>query len=163
MTHDPTVRPANAGFRARFAPRAAPHRPILERAAELAPPWLGLGVHPDLVDRLWKEITRALPADCRAVFLGVPVLIHPETGVVFGLAEGTHAYALRLPPREHAEALAAGAPRVHAYPSGPAFDLAELGPEWVFGRWRAEEERWCAAAYAFAGEALAGGADASRG
>ena len=155
MADHPIDRPENRGFRARFAPHAAEGRPILQRPEDLGPPWLGLGTHPDLVDRLWKEIPRSLPVDCRRVFLGVPVLMHPGTGVVFGLAQGTHAYALRLPPRERAEALAAGATRVHAYPQGPAFDLAELGPEWVFGRWRAEEERWCAAAYAGAEEAEA--------
>lgn len=158
MPDVPIDRPENRGFRARFGPRAAPGRPILERPEDVGPPWLGLGVHPDLLDRLWREVPRSLPVDCRRVFLGCPVLVHPETGVVFGLAEGTHAYALRLPAAEHAEAIAGGAKHVHAYPQGPAFDLAALGPEWVFGRWRTEEERWCVAAYAFAGDA-----DADRG
>ena len=30
-------------------------------------------------------------------------------------------------------------------------DLAEIGPEWIFGGWHASEETWCAAAYAYAG------------
>ena len=54
-------------------------------------------IHPDLVARLWDEITTLLPVDCRFVLFGTPVLMRPDSEIVFGFAGGTHTYALRLP------------------------------------------------------------------
>jgi hypothetical protein len=63
-------------------------------------------------------------------------------------------YALRLPDAERASAIAAGAKRVWEYPAYPGlgvkantFDLATIGPEWVFGNWARQEPEWIAAAY----------------
>ena len=117
-----------------------------------------LGSHPDLVERLWDDLAGGLPLDCRWVVLRTPALVHPASGVIFGFCGGTHAYALRLPPAELAEALAAGAPRLHEFPSYPELgiaasrlDLDTVGSEWVFGRFHPAEKRWCAAACAHAG------------
>jgi hypothetical protein len=89
-----------------------------------------------------------------------PVLVHPVTGVVFGYAGGSLTYALRLPAAERAEASAAGARTIHDYPAylelgvaASSLDLADFGPERVFGRWLKEEERWCRAAFDAAGSA----------
>ena len=101
--------------------------------------------------RLWDELGGALPFDCRAIFYGRPALIHPDTGIVFGFAGGTHTYALRLPPAVLSEALQAGTARVTRYPNGSVLDLSAIGEEWVFCRWYKDEERWCRAAYAHAG------------
>jgi len=49
--------------------------------------------------RLWDELGAGLPP-CAWV-------VHPATGVLFGFAQGTGPYALRLPPKERAAALAA--------------------------------------------------------
>src|SRR5262249_30732119 len=140
--------PANAGLRRHREPRhrGAKLAPIAHPSDE-ARPYEQLGTHPDLVARLWDELARGLPVDCRAIFFGAPVLMHPDTGVVFGFAGGTHTYALRLPEPERSAALAAGAARTYRYPSGEALDLAEIGEEWVFCRWLDGEEAWCLAAF----------------
>lgn len=85
------------------------------------------------------------------------MLVHPTTGIVFGFAGGTHTYALRLPPRERADAVKAGARTIHEYPAYPELkvaasrlDLADFGPEWVLGGWLKHEEDWCRAAFEFA-------------
>jgi hypothetical protein len=110
-----------------------------------------LGTHPDLAQRLWSGITTELPEPAGWVVFGRPVLVHPRSGILFGFAEGTHAYALRLPAPERAEALAAGASRVFSYPRGASLSLEALGPEWVFGRWFDKEPAWCLAGFRFAG------------
>jgi hypothetical protein len=124
--------------------------PSLARPDEVEDPYYRLGTHPDVVTRLWDELPALLPADCRFVFNGAPVLMRPDSRIVFGFAGGTHAYALRLPEDVRAAALAAGARRVHEYGVGPPLDLATIGPEWVFGAWLKGEEEWCLAAYGFA-------------
>ena len=144
--------PANDGLRRRFEPRLKPGMPLIASPDQVARPYEALGTHPDLVARLWDELPVRLPIDCRAVFCGTPVLMHPETGVVFGFAGGTHTYALRLPEPERATAIDAGAKRIQHYPARqPSFDLNDIGPEWVFCAWLRDEEAWCLAAYQHAG------------
>jgi hypothetical protein len=114
-------------------------------------PYESLGTHPDLVARLWDELQSALPLDCRVIFYGVPALMHPTTGIVFGFAGGTHTYALRLPGAIRAEAIVAGATRIKHYPvRQPSFDLDEIGPEWVFCGWFPGEDAWCLSAFEYA-------------
>jgi hypothetical protein len=110
----------------------------------------GLGTHPDLVDRLWKEIAARLPRTCAWVVFGNPVLVHPTTGIIFGFAGGTHTYALRLPEEELRVALTAGAKRVTTYSDGSSLNLDEIGREWILGQWFKQEPEWCLAAYEFA-------------
>lgn len=145
--------PANAGLRRWCAPRhARPGIPPLATPNQVEHWHLKLGTHPDLIDRLWVELQANLLADCRMIFYGTPVLMHPVTGIVFGFAGGTHTCALRLPAPEYADALRAGATRIAHYSVGqPSFDLDTIGPEWVFGKWLASENGWCLAAYEFAG------------
>lgn len=108
--------------------------------------------------RLWDELANGLPADCRRVVFGAPILVRPDSGVVFGFAGGTHTYALRLPPDVREAALSAGATTVHYYPAYPelgiqasVLDLRDVGGEWIFGGWLAREDEWCSAAYEYAG------------
>jgi len=117
------------------------------------------GTHPDLSDHLWGALAAKLPGTCGWVVYGRPVLIHPESGVIFAYAGGTHTYALRLPPVVREAALKAGATRVYHYRAYPelnleaaTLDLADIGDEWVFSHWLKGEEDWCRAAYEFAGE-----------
>lgn len=142
--------PANAGILTRLGNRTG--EAVLSNGApeDHPDPYFRLGTHPDLVARLWNEITISLPVKCQWIINNRPVLVHPTSGTIFGYAEGTHAYALRLPPTERQEALKQGAKRVHTYP-GSTFDLDTVGEEWVFGRWFQDEARWCLAAYEFAG------------
>ncbi len=76
--------------------------------------------------------------DCKWVAHGTPVLVRPDSGIVFGFCGGTHTYALKLPDR------ALGSP----------LDLSILGPDWISGRWLAQESKWCLAAYENAAPAL---------
>src|SRR5262249_18290587 len=88
-------------------------------ASEVADPYMTLGTHPDLVSRLWDELGKGLPADCRYVVFGAPVLLRPDSGVIFGFAGGTLTYALRLPEPARTTALGMGARTVHTYPGAP--------------------------------------------
>jgi hypothetical protein len=49
---------------------------------------MGLGTHPDIVERLWK-IGRGLPTDCAWAAFRRPVLAHAATGIIFGLGIST--------------------------------------------------------------------------
>ncbi|MEK7656152.1 MAG: hypothetical protein AAB412_00200 [Elusimicrobiota bacterium] len=140
--------PANAGLRKVLEKMPQGMRgPAVALPGVIKDPYYSLGAHPDLVARLWDELGKALPEDCRAVFYGNPALVHPRTGVVFGFAMGTHTYALRLPEAERIKALAAGAARVMRFSVEPAFDLGPAGEEWVFCGWKDGEEAWARAAY----------------
>jgi hypothetical protein len=111
----------------------------------------GHGTHPDLAKRLWKDITADLPVPCAWVVYRHPVLAHPKSGVIFGWAEGTHVYTLRLPPRERAEAFSAGAKTTHLYPAEKmTLDVTVVGPEWVLGAWSKSDRAWCLGAFRFA-------------
>jgi hypothetical protein len=153
VNHAALDHPANAGLRRRREARGQPPGiPPLASPDQLANPYETLGTHPDLVGRLWDELPAGLPVDCRMVFYGMPVLMHPTTGIVFGFAGGTHTYALRLPERERSEAIRAGATRIKHYPARqPSFDLDEIGPEWVFCGWFRGEDAWCRSAFVSAG------------
>jgi hypothetical protein len=145
--------PANAALRRRFAPfHYGADRPVIATPDQIVRPYETLGTHPDLVTRLWDELPSQLPVDCRRVYYSRPVLMHLQTGIVFGFAGGTHTYALRLPEPQRSEALQAGATRLKHYPVNQlSFDLDEVGPEWVFCGWHKDEEAWCRAAYELAG------------
>src|SRR6266542_1446053 len=109
--------------------------------------WLNLGTHPDLVERLWREITVLLPEACQWVVYGSPALVHPERGIVFGWAGGTHTYGLRIPEPERVQAIAAGAQTIHRYANGDWLDVALIGEESVLGKWLSAEPQWCLRAY----------------
>lgn len=155
MPHHITVdfkHPANAGILKRLG-RSTGGAMVSDGSPEDHPdPYFQLGTHPELVSWLWNKITVSLPEKCQWIINNRPVLVHPATGIIFGYAEGTHAYALRLPPAVYQEAIEQGAKRVHTYASS-TFDLETVGDGWIFGRWRREEAAWCLAAYQFAGEA----------
>lgn len=143
--------PRNAALCRYLAATRGPTTPPVARPDEITDPYYSLGTHPDLVERLWDQLGRGLPLDCRGALYRTPVLIRPDTGTVFAFATGTHTYALRLPAIEREEASGRGATGVKTSLRGPGLDLDELGPEWVFGGWLEGEEAWCLAAYRFAG------------
>ncbi len=112
----------------------------------IADPYLQLGSHPDVVERVWGELGAMLNPDARCVVLGCPALADPASGVVVGLALGT-TYALRLIEEDLEEGLAAGLERTHSYnPPIPTLDAATaFGRDWLFGAYDAREPRWVAA------------------
>lgn len=113
-----------------------------------------LGTHPDLVEIFWDRLTALLPEPCQWVVHGSPVLVHPETGVLFGLAGGTSTTALRLPERERAEAFeVAGYGRAYAYPRATIY-ASDMGEQWALiepGSAEPRAARWCLSAYRYAG------------
>lgn len=163
MSADPVRfdHPANAGILAHLGDPARLERSVSvakDRRScspgEIADPSTTLGTHPELVEHLWDVLGASLPLDCRRVVHGTPVLVHRRSGVIFAFAGGSLTYALRLPETERAEAIRAGAKTVRDYPAYPELgieasrlDLADFGPEWVFGGWHADEVRWCRAAF----------------
>lgn len=121
-------------------------------------PYINLGTHPDIVKRLWDEITVLLPAKSSWVICGKPALAHPQSGIIFGFATGSLTYALRLSPITFEHALQKGAQRIWHYTAtsergaaASTLNLAELGDGWIFGGWWPEEIDWCLSAYDFAG------------
>jgi hypothetical protein len=102
--------------------------------------------HPDIISRVW-QLGAKMPSDCRAVVYGCPALVHPRTNVIFVFGGGT-AYDLRLPQALADQAVSAGAFTHHKWASGGEINIrAELGEEWVGGRWLEREPQWCLAAY----------------
>ena len=144
--------PANARLLGYLRTRD-PERTVASQSAEsIAQVYLHVGTHPDIVQRLWDDITVTLPESCRWVSFHWPVLVHPTTGIVFGFAQGSGTYALRLPPRELDDAIVAGAKRQYYFSTSKVtLDLDDIGDEWVLGFWSPEEPRWCLAAYELAG------------
>lgn len=108
--------------------------------------------------RLWSDLAASLPVECRWIVLGAPALVHPETGVLFGVALGNQ-YFLRLTDADMESALKAEASTEDGLSDRRTPEMAsELGPGWVFGSWQLAELAWCRAAF----EAL-GAAKRSRG
>ena len=106
-------------------------------------PFLNLGSHPDVVERLWDEVGAQLPEEARAIVYGVPSLVAPDSGLLLAQAYGTQ-YILRIPLSEKAKALKAGAKTLMHWPAGRTSDLKqEYGDDWIFGFWSKEEPRWC--------------------
>lgn len=118
--------------------------PPIERRRQ-RDPYMYQGSHPDVVGRVWDELGKTLPRDCRALAKGgKPVLAHPETDRIFALPHGT-AYALWLTPDDFA---AADAPTAHEWSNGSVTELATgAGPGWIWGSWNDAEPQWVRRAY----------------
>ncbi|NVO13390.1 MAG: hypothetical protein HXX10_05075 [Rhodoplanes sp.] len=128
-----------------------PPSPLSQPLAEVADPYYGLGTHPDIIDVMWR-LDASLPQSCRWVFWGGPALVHPDTGIVFVVGYGTIGFVMRLPPAVLAEASAEQAPVTVPGTGKQVFDISGAGPEWRFIRSEATGQKWCRAAYDFAGE-----------
>jgi len=104
-----------------------------------------LGTHPDVVERLWQQLSAALAEDDAFLVGDGPALVEPHSGIVLALALGTQ-YALRLTDAGRRAAVAAGAETIHMFAtSGGTLDLdASFGPGWVFGSWDEREGAWLA-------------------
>lgn len=117
-------------------------------------PYMTLGSHPDIVERVWDELTIALAVDCRAVVYGNPALVHPERGIVFALAFGT-AYAIRIPGEAMEEAINGGCTTDRTWTGGGKTDIQEtLGFGWLFGNWLDAEPGWMLEVYNRIGQLL---------
>ncbi len=78
-------------------------------------------------------LKQPLPADCLYQVETCPTLVHPTTGVVFGMRIGTYLCLLRLSDEARERALADGAVWIkHPLLDKLKVDLASLlGPEWT--------------------------------
>jgi hypothetical protein len=110
-------------------------------------PILGTNTRRSIGVRLWSDLAASLPVECRWIVLGTPALVHPETGVLFGVSIGNQ-YFLRLTDADMASALKAEASTEDGLSDRRTPEMAsELGPGWVFGSWQLAELAWCRAAY----------------
>ena len=110
-------------------------------------PYMSLGSHPDIVERIWKGIGAELDEDCRLIVCGTPALVQPITGIILAIALGTQ-YCLHLPIPLIQTALKAGAPTTTKWAGGRVTDVAkEFGEGWIFGKWLKDEISWCQEAY----------------
>lgn len=128
------------------------NRTVVEFLSPLRPPvpdpYVEAGCHPETVERVWDQLGRALPRDCRALLGHIPVLAHSLTGAVLAFACGT-AYAVLVPLDRLAAADAVGLHAIRRWSTNETTDLAaEVGEGWRFGAWRDEEYHWCRQAYA---------------
>jgi hypothetical protein len=125
--------------------------------ASVKKPFTKTRTHPNTGTRFWDGLAASLPVDCRWIVHGVPALVHPRTGVLFGLAIGNR-YCLRLTDADMECALQAGASTEVGWSDGSTLDLAsQFGAGWVFGDWRQPAElKWCCAAYEALGRVAAG-------
>jgi len=107
-------------------------------------PYYETGHHPDIVERVWRDLGAELPETARCRVNGNPVLAHRTSGAVVAFPRGT-SYALWVPPRQRA-----GCDLVtrHTWGNGTTTDLtAVVGDGWYWGRFDVREPGWCAAAY----------------
>jgi hypothetical protein len=113
-------------------------------------PYTHLGTHPNVVTRLWNTFAAELPVQCNWVVYGTPVLVNPQSAIIFASGMGT-VYALRLPPDVRYRALELGLAKTHRFSDGSVLDLTNFGEEWVFGRALNEERAWCLSAFEYSG------------
>jgi hypothetical protein len=141
------ARPENAGVLAYFRRRNERALPLAASPSETPDPFLSLGSHPDVVERVWRRL--APQQAWRVVVLGTPAVVDPETGTVLAVALGT-SYWLRLTPSDLATARADGFTQTHRYGLDTEdFDASHtFGPTWVHGRWDEREPAWLCAASA---------------
>jgi len=124
--------------------------------ASVKNPLTKTNTHPEVGVRLWDELAASLPVDCRWIVYGRPALVHPQTGVLFGIALGM-AYYLRLTAADMEHALQAGAKTEIRWPDGSTLDLArQFGPGWGCGNWQPAELEWCRAEYEALGRSAPG-------
>jgi|WetSurMetagenome_2_1015567.scaffolds.fasta_scaffold116429_3 hypothetical protein len=139
--------PANDGV-VRYLDRPPETRPDLRPPRDDRGDYMYAGSHPDVVERVWDQLGRELPPNARAVVLGTPALVQPDTLVVLVLAIGTQ-YALRLPAFAWEPGVPINMTTTVTWAGGRVTDVREtLGRDWVFGRWDRREDTWCRAAYA---------------
>lgn len=101
------------------------------------------GSHPDVVERVWDQLGKAMPMESRRVICGTPALVHPKSKVVIAISMGT-AYAVRLPSTVVTSGVPKDARIENTWSNGGRMNVqTELGPDWIFGSYGREEEDWC--------------------
>ena len=146
MTID-TTSPLNAGVLHYLGRDEKARNALIAAPGSVRDAYLGQGNHPDIVQRVWDELGRGLPKECRCLVYGTPVLVHDRSGIVLAICNGT-AYNQRLTADAFREAMAKGAKTQNRWSNGTEMDaLTVLGPDWIFGGWLKDEDRWCRSTY----------------
>lgn len=110
-------------------------------------PYYEAGSHPDIVEFLWKRLSKEYPDECRCLVYGAPSVIQPVSGVVLAVGMGT-SYCLRILPESMADAATIGSTPLHTWGNGVTTDLREtFGENWVFGSFADESVDWFSAVY----------------
>jgi hypothetical protein len=131
------------------------NRPFIQAAPSASPAGVDtwrLGTHPDLVEIVWEQLPNQLPENCQWLVYGRPALVHPHSGVIFGIATGTSVLALRLPESKRHEVSVVES-QVVQYSDGSHLLANTLGDDWAFIPFNigARECEWCVHAYEYAG------------
>lgn len=133
--------PENRGVLA-YLGRGERARAPIARPSSVPDAYQGCGCHPDVVERVWDGLGRALPRASRALVFGTPALVHVGSGVVLAVGLGT-SYALRLPAAALSEPASATLECARTFrTAGQHLDLAPWGPRWRFGAYLAREPAW---------------------
>ena len=115
--------------------------------------WFQLDTHPDFVEYFWK-LADALEAKCACAITqtGNPLLVHPTSGIIFGMAGGTSTLAFRLPEAERSSVLAIpGYGAEYKYPHSTIY-AKDLGQDWVLVKpYTKDNAALCKAAFTYAG------------
>jgi hypothetical protein len=110
-------------------------------------PYREHGCHPDRVRRVWDQIGKELPCDCKCFIYGLPGLVTPTSGIILALAWGTN-YILRVPKSAVAAALSANPDymkyRISSFGVDPT---AEFADDLILGSGIDFEPKWCLDAY----------------
>lgn len=115
-------------------------------------PYKQLNTHPELVSWLWDVMCEKLPETCQWIVYGKPVLIHPETGIIFGFGHGDQVIGLRLNLDKIGEAIMAGMEDEVELDEGNSLYSDDIGNDWVFCTWTEDDPAWCLMAYRDASE-----------
>lgn len=137
-----------------YLSRRNPTASLIASVDSVPDPYLRLGSHPEIVERLWKQIAPAFISniECRWIVFGTPALVQPTTGVILAAALGTQ-YCLRLPGQLRKLALQAGCKTIIHWSPGHVTDIElEFGDDWLFGKWLPAEIEWCREAFGIFGE-----------
>jgi len=141
MMTNPDI-PANKKVLAYLKKRARRDAELVSPPGDPKKDYLGSGAHPDIVERLWKNLNQALPTDSRRLVYGTPALMNPDTGEILAVAIGT-SYAIRLPARLAGQKRPEGTSNVITWFGGTKLDLAsDFGEDWVVGKWSQDETKW---------------------
>lgn len=92
----------------------------------------GLDTHPDLVEYFWG-LAGEHKIECACIIneRSKPLLVHPTSGILFGLAGGTSTLAFRLPEPERTTMLAVpGYGAEYHYPKSTVY-AKDIGADWV--------------------------------
>jgi hypothetical protein len=132
----------------KYLSRNMPKAPLFALWDSVPDPYCRCGTHPDIVGFLWDTCGSKLPADCRGLIYGCPVLVHAHSGVIFAIGIGTTC-GLRIPGILGAEAVKDGAETVENFATGDMDIQSELGEDWYFwfGSHTSEPSAYCELVY----------------